>query len=252
MFSLKGKHALVTGGGRGIGRSIARGLLEQGAYVTIAGRTKETLEKTCGELLEQYGGRMDWQICDVRDRESTAAMMRRVEDSGEGLDILVNNAALHMAAPIESMDMDKAQTIIDTNIMGLYGICRAALPMLKRCGKGKIINLTSIMGLQGRKGIGVYSATKAAISQITRIMAIEWASYGIQVNGIAPGMIATDFTAAVQADDAMSAYFKTRAPLGRLGLPDDCAACAVFLACDENPFMTGAIVTIDGGISIQI
>ena len=252
MFSLKGKHALVTGGGRGIGRSIARGLLEQGAHVTIAGRTRDTLERACKELTNQYGGRMDWQICDVRDCESTAAMMRRVEESGEGLDILVNNAALHMAEPIESMDMERARVILDTNIMGLYGICRAALPMLKAGGRGKIINLTSIMGSQGRKGIGVYSATKAAISQITRVMAIEWAAYGIQVNGIAPGMMATDFTAAVQADDALSGYFRTRAPLGRLGTPDDCAACAAFLACDENSFMTGAIVTVDGGISIQV
>ena len=252
MFSLKGKHALVTVGGRGIGRSIARALLEQGAYVTIAGRTETTLETACNELLAQYGGRMDWHVCDVRDRESTASMLRRMEESGEGLDILVNNAALHLSAPIESMDMDRAQTIIDTNIMGLYGICRAALPMLKRCGKGKIINLTSVMALQGRKSIGVYSATKAAISQITRIMALEWADYGIQVNGIAPGMVATDFTAAVQADTTMFNYIKSRTPLGRWGEPDDFAACAVFLACDENPFMTGSIVTIDGGISIQI
>ena len=251
MFSLSGKHALVTGGGRGIGRSIARALLEQGAYVTIAGRTEATLEKTCKELTDFYGGRMDYHTFNLHDRETSEAMMADIKASGTGLDILVNDAALHMAEPIETMDMAKAQYIIDTNIMGLYGICRAALPLLKE-KHGKIINLTSIVALQGRKGIGVYSATKAAISQITRVMAIEFAEYGILVNGIAPGMTATDFIAAVQADEVMSNYFKSRTPLGRLGTPDDMAACAAFLASDENTFMTGSVLTIDGGLSITL
>lgn len=163
----------------------------------------------------------------------------------------MNNAALHMSAPIAEMDMDKARVIINTNILGLYSMCRGALPLLRKSKAGKVINLTSMMSFMGRKGIGVYSATKAAISQITRILAIEWAEYGIQVNGIAPGMIATDFTAAVQADLELAEYFKNRAPLHKIGHPDDCAACAVFLACDENAFMTGTIITIDGGLSIQ-
>lgn len=251
MFSLKGKRALVSGGGRGIGKSIARGLLEQGADVTIIGRTESTLENACSELMAKYGGNMDWITCDISRPETIEAMFKKIADSSESLDILVNNAALHMSSPIEDMDLARAQHIINTNIMGLYVMSRCALPLLKKSRAGKVINLTSMMASLGRKGIGVYSATKAAISQITRILAIEWAEYGIQVNGIAPGMIATDFTTAVQEDAELAAYFKNRAPLHKIGSPDDCAACAVFLACDENTFMTGSIITIDGGLSIQ-
>lgn len=251
MFSLKGKRALVSGGSRGIGKSIARGLLEHGADVTIVGRTEASLEDASSELMAKYGGRMDWLACDISRPDSIEAMFQKLSASGGGLDILVNNAALHMNSPIEDMDLARAQHIINTNIMGLYVMSRCALPLLKRSKAGKVINLTSMMASLGRKGIGVYSATKAAISQITRILAIEWAEYGIQVNGIAPGMIATDFTTAVQEDAELAAYFKNRAPLRKIGSPDDCAACAVFLACDENTFMTGAIITIDGGLSIQ-
>ena len=249
MFSLAGKHALVTGGGRGIGRAIGGGLLEQGAQVTIAGRNEDTLKRTCDEFASVYGERVGYSVFELRERASATAMLQAVEASGAGLDILVNNAALHMAEPLESMDFVRAQTIIDTNIMGLYGVCLAALPLLKKKG-GKIINLSSIVALQGRSGIGVYSATKAAISQITRVMAIEWAQYNILVNAIAPGIIATDFTAAVQADKTMSDYFKSRILLGRLGVPEDLAACAAFLASDENTFMTGAVLAVDGGHSI--
>ena len=249
MFSLSGKTALVTGGGRGIGYDIAFALTEQGADLVLAGRTLHTLEKAAETLHEAYPERrIRCKTCDIGQPATTAAMLQEMDREGIPLDILVNNAALHLSCPIEDMKEEDMQRIIQTNISGLFAICKAALPLIKKRGKGKIINLTSFMSQIGRANIACYSATKAAIRQITRVMAIEWAPYNIQVNGIAPGVIATDFTAGLQQNAPMVEYLKTRIPAGRWGGMGDMGGCAAFLASDEADYVTGTTIVVDGGI----
>ena len=249
MFSLAGKTALVTGGGRGIGYDIARALAEQGAALILAGRTASTLEKAASHLLETFPGlTVHCKTCDIGQSDATAKMMEELDREGLPLDILVNNAALHLSCPVEDMEEADMQRIIQTNICGMFSLCKAALPMLRKRGGGKVINLTSFMSQIGRADIACYSATKAAIRQMTRVMAIEWAPYNIQVNAIAPGVIATDFTAGLQQNAPMVEYLKHRIPAGRWGGMGDMGGCAAFLASDAANYVTGTTIVVDGGI----
>ena len=249
MFSLVGKTALITGGGRGIGYDIACALAEQGADLVLAGRTRQTLEKAAEELHSAYPERLIWcKTCDIGQPATTSSMLKEIDKEGIPLDILVNNAAIHMSCPIEDMNDEDMNRIIQTNIIGLFSICNSSLSLLKKRKKGKIINITSFVSQIGRYNIGCYSATKAAIRQITRVMAIEWAQYNIQVNGIAPGVIATDFTSELQQNAPMVEYLKTRIPAGRWGEMGDIGGCAAFLASDEADYVTGTTIVVDGGI----
>ena len=246
LFSLKGKTALVTGGGTGIGRAVTRAFLEAGAFVYISGRRPEPLEKAVAELSASHPGLLCGHTCDNRKKEDIEELADFIKQAGRGLDILVNNAGILYTERLESMPEEHIHDMFLTNVYGMMRMSLAMLPLLKEKG-GKIINMSSFVSEIARAGLVGYSATKGALRQFTKGMAIEWAPYNIQVNAIMPGTIVTGFNPN-QLDPDWRAQAVKYVPAGRLGTPEDCAGAAVFLASSASDYITGEALAVDGGI----
>ena len=246
--------AVVTGGNRGIGRSIALGMARAGAAVAIVSRNEEKNGQVLAELMGIGVPAMALSL-DVTKRDTLARAMSDIEDRLGGLDILVNNAGvadisggvLHQSEP--GWDMTIATHLDATFLLSKL----AAQSMLTR-KRGKIINLASMYSFFGAAALPSYSAAKGAIVQLTKSMAIELAAHNIQVNAIAPGWIATEMTAIAREDpdwEGFTATLMARTPAGRWGEPDECAGAAVFLASAAADFVTGVTLPVDGGYSIS-
>ena len=246
MFSLEGKTALVTGGGTGIGLAVVKAYLEFGAFVYISGRRPGPLEKTVEELSARYPDRIAGFTCDNQKKEDIEALARRVTEAGRGLDVLVNNAGVQYLGSLEEMPEEQIDAMFRTNVQGMLRMSLALLPLLKVKG-GKVINMSSFVAEISRAGVVGYSATKGAMRQFTKGMAIEWAPYNIQVNAIMPGTIVTGFNPN-QLAPAWRAQAVKRVPAGRLGAAEDCAGTAVFLASSASDYVTGVSIAVDGGI----
>ena len=246
MFSLKGKTALVTGGGTGIGLAVTKAFLEAGAFVYISGRRPEPLEQTVAELSASHPGLICGYTCDNKKKEDIEKLADFITQAGRGLDILVNNAGVQYVESLEDMPEEHMNDMFLTNVYGMMRMSLAMLPLLKAKG-GKIINMSSFVAEISRAGVVGYSATKGALRQFTKGMAIEWAPYNIQVNAIMPGTIITGFNPN-QLDPAWRAQAVKRVPAGRLGTPEDCAGAAVFLASSASDYVTGESIAVDGGI----
>lgn len=247
LFELEGKVALVTGASKGIGEAIARGMAEFGASVVVSSRSAEAVEEVAktfkADELEATGiaanmGRMD-------DIESLVA--QSVATYG-GLDIIVNNAATNpVYGPIQKTDERAFDKIIDVNLKGPLFLCNRAYPILKERRGGSIMHISSIGGLTPEAGIGMYSVSKAALINLTKAMAQDWGQEGIRVNAICPGLIKTKFSEALWSDEANLKRFLRNIPLGRLGISEDIAGLAVYLAGDASAYCTGGVYMVDGG-----
>ena len=243
---LQGKTALVTGGSRGIGRAIAKALYDQGARVYISARNKDELAKASAELDTRKDGTVLTLAFDVADSAACRAGVQQIADAGHKLDILVNCAGVNLRGPMESMPEETWDTVINTNLKSMFIISQAAFPMLK--GGGKIVNIASLMADLARPNISPYTAAKGGVRQLTKAMAVEWAQYNIQVNGVTPGYIATEMNRPLMEDKAFNDFIVNRTPARRWGNPEDVAAAAVFLASPGADFITGQILAVDGGI----
>jgi 2-deoxy-D-gluconate 3-dehydrogenase len=246
LFRLDGKVALVTGAGRGLGQGMAVGLAEAGA--DIAGLYLTHYEDTQAQV-EALGRRFLPVQCDLR--EATVARLNDVvgQVTGElgGLDILVNNAGIIRRAPALEFSEQYWDDVIQINLKALFFLSQAAARVMVRQGKGKIVNIASMLSFQGGILVPSYTAAKSGVAGLTRALANEWASKGINVNGIAPGYMATDNTAPLRADPQRSQAILARIPVGRWGEPADLKGVAVFLASAASDYMHGAIVPVDGG-----
>ena len=246
LFQLDGKVALVTGAGRGLGQAMAVGLAEAGAG--IAGLDIIPLEETQAQV-EALGRRFLPVQCDLR--EATAARLNEVvgQVAGEmgGLDILVNNAGIIRRAPALEFSEQYWDDVIQINLKALFFLSQAAAQGMARQGAGKIVNIASMLSFQGGILVPSYTAAKSGVAGLTRALANEWASKGINVNGIAPGYMATDNTAPLRADPQRSQAILARIPVGRWGEPADLKGVVVFLASAASDYMHGAIVPVDGG-----
>ncbi len=251
MFSVANKTALITGGGQGIGRAIAEALASQGANVIISGRTEATLVEAVQELGGMGSGRAEYVVFDVMHSPSIERARKAIEEMGMGLDILVNNAGVNLRAPLEEMEDEMWDQVIQTNLTGVLKVSRAMLPFLKQSGNGKIINISSLMAELSRPTIGPYCAAKGGVRQLTKAMANEWSVYNIQANAIAPGYIATKLNTKLLQDKALNDYLMQRIPAKRWGEPKDIGACAVFLASPAANYITGQTIIIDGGLMIN-
>jgi 2-deoxy-D-gluconate 3-dehydrogenase len=217
LFSLAGRVALVTGGSRGLGAAIAAGLAEAGADVAVHGNTRSP-EETCA----------------------------RVRALGP-VDILVNNAGTIRRAPaVLTSDGDWA-AVIDVNLHGVFRACRAAGRGMVERGRGKIVNVASLLSFQGGITVPAYAAAKGGVAQLTKALANEWAPRGVNVNAIAPGYMRTDNTAALQADATRSRQILERIPAGRWGEPADVVGAAVFLCSPASDYVQGHVLVVDGG-----
>ncbi|MDE5878957.1 MAG: SDR family oxidoreductase [Desulfovibrio sp.] len=251
MFSLKGKTAFVTGSSRGIGLGIARALARQGADIWLSGVHREGLDAAVEALGQELPeARVRGILCDVTREESVDMALATIGAAGP-LHILVNNAGINLRAPVEEMPDELWQRMLDTNLTGVFRVSRAALPLLKAQG-GKVINLCSLMSEIARPGIAPYAATKGAVRQLTRALATEWAQYGIQVNGIGPGFIATDMNTPLMEDAELNGYIMRHTPARRWGSVDEVGSVAAFLASPASDFVTGQLIFVDGGFMASL
>ena len=245
---LTGKIAVVTGASRGIGKEIAKTLAAKGATVVVNyNGSAEKAEETVKEI-EALGGKAEALQCNVSDYDKAAEMMAYVVKTYGRVDILVNNAGITRDNLLMKMSEEDFDAVLNTNLKGAFNCMRhVARQMVKQRG-GRIINISSVSGVMGNAGQVNYSASKAGIIGLTRTMARELASRGITVNGIAPGFVDTDMTKVLpeQVREAATAQI----PLGRFGQPEDIANMAVYLASEKASYITGQIISVDGGMAI--
>ena len=246
-FSLKGKSGIVTGGGSGIGRAIATGLVQAGAEIVIVGRNKERLEKTASEI-RKFGGAVIPIQADVSKMRDIKGLVDRTVKKFGKIDFLFNNAGTIRRTPSEDYTEKDWDEVIDINLKGPFFLAQAvAKVMIAQKRKGKIINTASLMSVQGGKRVPAYAASKGGLSQVTKTMANDWAKYNILVNAIGPGWVRTELTEALQQDKERYSEILGRIPLGRWADPEDLAGAAVFLASDASDYITGQIIFVDGG-----
>lgn len=245
-FKLDGRVALVTGGGRGIGRAIALALAHAGADVAISGRTISQLQSTAEEISGL--GRKSLAItADVSKLQDIENMVRTVVNEFGRLDILVNNAGINKRVPSLEVTEELWDSIVDTNLKGTFFCCQAAGRVMLKQGKGKIINICSLTSQIGMTTIAPYGATKSGILGLTRSLAAEWARHGINVNAIGPGYHETDLTRPLLENKAWMEKLLPRIPIGRVGTTEDLMGVAVFLASDASNYISGEIIYVDGG-----
>jgi dehydrogenase/reductase SDR family member 4 len=246
-ISLRDKVALVTGGGRGIGRDIARCLASAGAHVVIASRKLEPLQAAAAEL-SGLPGRVVPMACHVGRQDELAALVDRVEAELGPIDVLVNNAATNIGqGPSLQTNPGMLDKMIDVNVKAAFWLVHRVVPGMIARGGGAVLNIVSISGLRPQAGGLLYSFTKAGLIMLTRSWAREFGPHGVRVNAIAPGLIKTDFSAYYWQDEARKAELVGDQPLPRLGLPEDVGPAAAFLCSDLASFITGHVLVIDGG-----
>ena len=243
---LKGQVALVTGASRGLGQAIAVALGRAGAKVACVARNREKLEQTVATINEA-GGTAAWFECDVSSSESVKQVVDAVVEKWERLDILVNNAGITRDTLIPRMQDEQWDEVINTNLRGAFLFTRSATIVMMQQRYGRIINVASVSGLMGNPGQANYSASKAGLIGMTRTVARELASRKVTVNAIAPGFIESDMTAAL--GDALLNEVKVRVPAKRLGRADEVAEAVLFLASPSSAYITGQVLTIDGGLT---
>lgn len=244
-FRLDGQVALVTGATRGIGAAIAVALAEAGADVALGSRTG-----TAGDVAEQITqlGRETISLAQELDRPAEAPSLVSATINHFGrLDILVNNAGLNRRAPALEYSAEDWQLVLDVDLNSVWMLCQAAGRHMAERKKGKIINIASLLALQGGMHIASYAAAKHAVLGLTRALANEWAPLGINVNAIVPGYIATDLNRVLHEDPDRHAQFVSRIPAGRWGTPADLRGAAVFLASNAAAYVHGTTVVVDGG-----
>ncbi|WP_315726141.1 MULTISPECIES: glucose 1-dehydrogenase [unclassified Bradyrhizobium] len=250
-FDLKGKVAIVTGGNGGIGLGMARGLAEAGADIAVVGRN-EVKSQTAVADLTARGVRAVAVTADVSNKDDVAAMVARVTAELGRIDILINNAGMSIRKPPHQLELEEWQQVIDTNLTSAFLCSKAVYPALKAAGRGKVINIGSMLSIFGASFAPAYAASKGGIVQYTRACACAWAPDNIQVNAILPGWIDTDLTRAARKQiDGLHDRVLARTPSGRWGDIDDFAGIATFLSSPASDFVTGTAIPVDGGYSIM-
>lgn len=247
LFDLSGRVALVTGGGRGIGRAISTGLAAHGATVLVAGRAQAALDETVAEIAAS-GGKAVAMRMDVSDEAEVARVRDAVVADHGGLDILVNNAGIDPHyAPLEKTTPAQWDEIIGVNLTAVFRCCRLLGATMLGKGRGSIVNISSIAGHIGLKRQVPYGASKGGVEQLTKSLAHDWAEHGIRVNAIAYGFVETDLTAGMTTHEHIAPRLLSRIPLGRFGRTSEVAGAAVFLAADASTYVTGHSLMVDGG-----
>ena len=244
MFNLFNKIAIVTGASRGIGKVIAQVFANAGAHVVCVARSEDAIASLTDEI-NSNGGSASYQSCDISDGDSFSSLISSVAKKNGRLDILVNNAGVTQDNLLMTMNDNQWDSVLNINLKGAFHGMKAAIRPMMKNRNGRIINITSIVGLTGNAGQANYAASKAGLIGLSKSVAKEVATRGITVNCIAPGWIGTDMTD--ELSDDIKEQFLSRIPANRMGSPEDIAHAALFLASDEASYITGQTITVDGG-----
>ena len=249
MFDLSGKTAIITGGGRGLGAQIARGLAEAGANIVLCSRKVEACEEVAEGLKKEYGVQTLSLKCDISNSKEIKHVVNETLNRFDTIDILVNNSGASWGAPALDMPIEAWNKVIHTNLTGTFLMSQAVGKIMVKQKRGKIINIASVAGLGGTHPdmmdtVG-YNASKGAVITLTKDLAVKWGKYNIHVNAIAPGFFPTKMSKVLieRGEDAL----EYMTPLGRLGNEDDLKGVALFLASDASNYITGEVLVVDGG-----
>ena len=245
-FSLKGRNALVTGSRSGLGRAMAIGLAEAGANVVVHGSKEEGLDRVAADAAA-HGVKAVAKVADVARKEACEELVGFTVRELGSIDILINNAGIIRRAPAAEYSLQDWNDVLAVDLNAAFLLAQLAGRQMLAQGRGKIINIASLLSFQGGILVSAYAAAKGALAQLTKALANEWAPKGVNVNAIAPGYFETDVTTALREDPLRSRQILERIPAGRWGNPKDLAGVAVFLASSASDYMHGAIVPVDGG-----
>jgi len=245
-YDLSGKVAIVTGGGRGIGRAIALGLAECGAKLVLASRTGEELAKVVSEI-EGNGGEATPVVTDLMASEQISALVEATMKTYGRVDILVNNAARSFMRPLMDLREDGWDKIFDVNCKAVFLLSRAVAKIMGEQGGGRIVNITTVGAVRGGMGMGVYHASKAALNMLTKCMAVEWAPLNVNVNAVGPGLTKTAFSQPIWSNPSLKQMITSRVPKGRLAEPEEIVGAVLFLCSEDSSFITGESIYVDGG-----
>jgi meso-butanediol dehydrogenase/(S,S)-butanediol dehydrogenase/diacetyl reductase len=257
MPRLENKSALITGGGAGIGAACARVFCAEGASVTLVDNSPDALTRVADDLRARFpGAKVGTLVADVADEGQALHAVELALSLHGRLDILVNNAAMRNHASLAEATAADWQSVVGVNLLGSAHYCKAALPALRRSGKASIVNISSCYAVTGRKGMGLYDATKAGLLALTRTLAFEEAAQGVRANAICPGSTLTDFhvsrgQAAGKSIETLASERSHTSLLGRWASPDEIAWPVLWLASDEASFITGTTLMVDGGLHVM-
>jgi gluconate 5-dehydrogenase len=250
-FRLDGRLALVTGSSTGIGLALARGLAQAGAPVVLNARQADRLEQAAAQLRNE-GHTVHTRAFDTTDRAAVDAAVASIEADIGPIEILVNNAGITRRAPFHELAEADWQAVQRTNVDGPFAVGQAVAKRMVRRGRGRIINICSVMSEVGRPGTSAYTASKGALKMLTKAMAVDLAPYGITVNAIAPGYFKTELTAPLVADEKFNSWVIGRTPQRRWGEVTELAPVAVFLASDGAGYINGHLLLVDGGMTATL
>jgi NAD(P)-dependent dehydrogenase (short-subunit alcohol dehydrogenase family) len=250
VLDLTDKVAIITGGSRGIGRSIALAFADAGAKVVVASRKQEGVDGVAAEI-EKQGGTALAIACHVGNEEDVTALVERTVDAFGGVDIALNNAATNPHfGPLITATASLWDKILEVNLRSAFFLCQKVIPIMQKRGGGKIINMASVAGVTPQPAMGIYSVSKAGMIMLTKVLAQELGAYNIQVNAVAPGVIKTRFSSALWQTPSIAEALEKHTPLGRMGEVDDVVGAALYLASPMSDYVTGTVLLVDGGMNL--
>lgn len=251
LFRMDNHIAIITGGSRGLGKAMAEALAEAGATVIVTSRKAQDVEAVAAHLQETYGTQCRGYACDVKDPTQVQTAVDRAIDEFGQIDVLINNAGINIRGPIDELSLEQFREVQDTNVTGVWLMCRAVAPHMKARRYGRVINIGSILSLITIPDRTPYATSKGAVLQLTRTLALEWAPYNITVNAILPGPFGTEMNRPLLDDPEKYQAFVSQVPLGRWGELEEIGGLALYLASDASSFVTGAGMLIDGGWTVR-
>jgi NAD(P)-dependent dehydrogenase (short-subunit alcohol dehydrogenase family) len=246
-FRLDGKIALVTGGARGLGRTMAMALAEAGADIALSGRSVDACAEAADAIASATGRRARGFAADVTKLADVERLATEVEAALGPVDILVNNAGINIRGPLQQLSEADWDAVIDTNLKGPFLCARAFGPRMVTRGWGRVVNLGSVLGVIALPGRAPYASSKAGVINLTRVLALEWAGTGVTANAICPGAFATEMNRTLLDDPVKYKEFVAQIPMGRWGELDELTGAVVFLSSDASSYVTGTSIFVDGG-----